>query len=259
MSGSLTLGLAVGAVVAAAMSAVRRGTESHVRRRLIGTDLFGPELSGQRSSSGRKADAATENGTTRRPGARLSRWWLSRREGREGYNTSLISALDTAVATLAAGGSLVRAIEDAAGLTSPAGRDLVAVARRSARGVPLHDALDRWGRESGEPGARLTADALNLSGVTGGSHRKALERVAATLRERQALAREVAALAAQTRASAVLLVATPIGFATIMALVDRRTATFLLTTWGGWMCVLGGLGLNATGAAWMRLLLRRAT
>lgn len=231
--------------LSAAVSAVVGGRGDRARRRVLAPDVAPPSVA--------------DPGATARPeGLLASLADLALGRGRRLDSAQLTAALDSVVASLASGATLNRAIEQGADLRSPVGRDLALVARRSAGGSPLIDELDGWAAASGDPGAVLAVDALAISGVTGGSHRRALERVAATLRERQALSREVDALAAQTAASAVLLVATPAVFALFMAVMHDGTGRFLLTTPAGWACILGGTILDLAGALWMRRLLRRA-
>lgn len=119
--------------------------------------------------------------------------------------------------------------------------------------------MDRWAVERPGTGVGLVADALALAGHSGGSQADALLGVAGTLRERQALGREVRALGSQARASAAVLVVTPIGFAAVVALVDPRIRHVLLATPLGWACLATGLLLDAMGAAWMRRLLAAAS
>ena len=77
----------------------------------------------------------------------------------------------------------------------------------------------------------------------------------ATLRERDALAREVRALASQARTSAVVLVAAPLMFALVVGVVDDQVGRFLVSP-AGLVCVVVGLGLDAAGAVWMDRLTR---
>jgi Flp pilus assembly protein TadB len=59
-------------------------------------------------------------------------------------------------------------------------------------------------------------------------------------------------MASQARASAAVLVAAPAVFAIVLAAVDPRLATFLLTHPGGAACVGVGLLLDGTGLWWMQ-------
>ena len=84
-----------------------------------------------------------------------------------------------------------------------------------------------------------------------------LDGVAASLRERVALEREVSALSSQSRASAVVLVVAPVVFAAAAAVVDDRILNVLVGRPIGWACMGLGLGLDALGAFWMARLIGR--
>lgn len=117
-------------------------------------------------------------------------------------------------------------------------------------------ALDRWAAARPLPGVRLAAAALALAAEVGGGGARALDGVALTLRQRQAVAGEVRALATQARLSAVVLTIAPIAFAALAAAGDPRTATILLRAPVGQVCLAVGLALDAIGAAWMARITR---
>ena len=162
----------------------------------------------------------------------------------------LASAIDVVLFRLASGSSLVAALEQASNQPSPLAADLGRIASRVGQGVAVQVAVDDWAQRSGSVGIRLVADAVAIAGVSGGSQQAALLGVQATLRERDALAREIRALAAQARTSGVVLVITPVAFAVFVAVVDPRVAAFFASP-AGWGCVAAGLVLDAVGATWM--------
>lgn len=178
-----------------------------------------------------------------------------RRVRRQAQHHDLAALIDVVLFQLAAGTSLASALGSAAVQPSPLADDLHRVAVRIRHGLGVQAAVDDWAATSGSDGVRLLADAVAIAGVSGGSQQAALLGVQATLRERDALAREVRALASQARTSGVVLVLTPIGFAAVVALVDPRVASFYGTP-AGWGCVTLGLVLDAAGARWMDRLAR---
>lgn len=181
----------------------------------------------------------------------------SRADTDAAVRAALPAAIDALVASLASGASLGSSLEVAGRRPDPAGRELARVVAAQRVGAPLLEALDAAAERRPGSGLPLLADALALAGTTGGSQVAALTGVAATLREREALGREVRALGAQAQLSAGVLVAVPVGFAAVVALLDRRIAGFLLTTAGGWACASVGLALDLAGAWWMRRLIGR--
>ena len=174
------------------------------------------------------------------------------RSRRRRLGGTLPGALDEIARSLRSGGSLVQAIADAGYATPGAiGDDLFQVAAAHRAGVPLADALARWRTTRPIPGVRLTASALELGLAAGGAHARAIDGVAATLRDNLAITAEVRAQAAQAQASALVIGLAPIGFTALACLADHRTATFLFQTSAGLACLAVGLALDAAGAIWM--------
>lgn len=172
---------------------------------------------------------------------------------------ALPAALEAVARGLRSGGSLRQAVTEAAAATpGPLGIDLCGVAAAAGSGTPLVDALEAWGTRSPSPGARLAVAALCLGAETGGAQARAVDGVAATLRERQAVAGEVRALTSQTRASMLLIAAAPLVFCAFASATDPRTSTFLFRSPVGWACLAAGIALDAAGALWMRRLCRVA-
>lgn len=162
--------------------------------------------------------------------------------------------VDTWVAALGSGASLAQAIEASPSRAGSGSQGLDLVLARHRRGEPLQVALDRWASTHRSTGAPLVADALALAGSSGASQVRALERVAATVRERAALRREVSALGAQARLSALVLVLVPLAFALVVASLDARVRHVLVATPLGWVCLGAGVALDLAGAGWMRRL-----
>lgn len=156
---------------------------------------------------------------------------------------------------LAAGRSLLGAFTELARAGGPWSAPAAHLVRQVRAGVAMHEALDAWACADEEPA--LVADALAIAGATGGSQVAALDAVAATLRDRRSLQREIRALSAQAWASALVVVAAPLGFAVLVALLDARVRAFYVSTLAGPACLVGGVLLDAVGAWWMATLIRR--
>jgi len=162
-------------------------------------------------------------------------------------------SLDRVVRQLRTGATLSLALRGV-------GADDVVFARVAAEldnGQSLQKAVAEWGAEDDLPNRKLTATALELASTSGGATARVLDGVAASLRDRVALEREVAALSSQSRASAVVLVVAPVVFAVAVAMVDHRILDVLIGRPIGWACVGLGLGLDALGAIWMSRLIGR--
>lgn len=170
---------------------------------------------------------------------------------------ALPEALEAMARALRSSASLRQAIEEAAATTpGRLGVDLDAVATEVANGETLARALDRWGERRPLPGVRLAVSALGLGAETGGAHARAVDGVAATIRSRLAVGREVRALASQARLSAMVITLAPLGFSALATATDDRTADFLLRTPLGLACLSAGLLLDGVAALWMHRLSR---
>lgn len=171
--------------------------------------------------------------------------------------SQLPPALERLAVALRSGSSLPVALAEAGRATpEPLGRELEALALGAGRGQPVAAVLDGWTRRHDDPGTRLAATALILATVVGVASARAVDGVAATLRERLELGAERRAHASQARASAVVLSAAPLVFALLLGVSDGAAGRFLLQSRAGWACLAGGLGLDALGAWWMARLTR---
>jgi tight adherence protein B len=169
----------------------------------------------------------------------------------------LPQALELLASAMRSGSSLPRALGEAGRATSaPLGPELAALAVGADQGQPIAAVLDGWARQHDDPGTRLASTALVLATVVGVAPARAVDGVAATLRERLELSAERRALASQARASAVVLSAAPLLFALLLGMGDGAAGRFLLESRAGWVCLALGLCLDAIGAWWMARLTR---
>lgn len=179
--------------------------------------------------------------------ARLAGWRRRRRA-----ETGLPEAVDAVAAAVGAGRSVVDGLAVAAAESSPAlAAELHQVVVAVGRGLPVLVAVERWVERSTVDGAPLVAAAIGLAGDAGGDVEHALAGVAATLRERRALTREIRALSSQARASAVTIAVAPLAFGALAVAADGETAHFLFGSTAGLACLGVGLVLDLVGFRWM--------
>jgi tight adherence protein B len=181
---------------------------------------------------------------------------LGRRAAARRYEDGLPDALDHVAASVRAGASTVQSFRSAAeGADREIADDLMTLVRQVEAGEPLEQALDGWRRRRPLPGVALTAAALGLGARFGGRQATAIDAIADAVRTRLAVRREVWALSAQARASALVMSITPLVFAAVAAALDPRVAGMLLGRPLGWACLAAGLAMNAAGAGWMAQIL----
>jgi tight adherence protein B len=239
---SLIVGLLAAATVvlsALVISGVRPAlAEGVVRRRL--DSLIADGLGSDRSH-------LREHASTK--GFSFGHRWMQRVADLKDRDRDLPDLVDQIIRFLRSGESLSRAIRSAAATrTAEEYRQLVA---DLDDGEPVGEAITKWSEAAKSPLRDLAAVALSLAATSGGSVATVLGGVSESLRERIALEREVRALSSHARASAMVMIIAPIGFAFLGASADSRVATLLLTRPLGWACLLVGVGLNAIGGWWM--------
>jgi tight adherence protein B len=188
----------------------------------------------------------------------LTRRWQARRRTRVLVD-QLPTVLDDIARAVRSGSSLRQACTEAADGGGPARADLRGIVGRVERGLPLPTALAAWADASPVTDVRVAAAALALTASAGGPQAQAVDRAAATLRERRAVAGEVHAQSAQARLSAIVIGFLPVAFLLWAAVTDSRTAAFLVASPMGWCCLAAGLALEAAGGLWMRRILREVT
>lgn len=154
------------------------------------------------------------------------------------------------------GASVVQAFEAVAVGHGPWADGARRLVRQVGAGAGVQAAVDGWAAEERDPALHLLADALAISGATGGSHVRAVDAVIDAVRDRASLHREVRALASQAQTSAIVLVLLPLAFAVGIAVVDARVRAFFLHAPLGAVLVVAGLALDAIGA-WLMLRLVR--
>ena len=183
-----------------------------------------------------------------------------RRRRLDERDRQLPDAIERIAASLRSGTQLGPALTEVAGqLDPPLGDDLRATVQGLAHGEAVPHALARWaGRPDASPDLVLAASALGLGAAAGGQVARAVDGVAATLRERRQLHAEARALATQARTSAWLLASAPIAFAAIVATIEPGVLRFLLATPIGLMCLALGALLDALGTSWMARIVRSA-
>jgi tight adherence protein B len=189
--------------------------------------------------------------------------WLvlrSRRgQGDARLERALPEALEAAARSLRSGASLRQAIAEAAATASGRlGRELEETSRQVVHGATLIDALEALAERRPVGGVRLAVAALCLAAETGGAQARAVDGVAATLRDRLAIAAEVRALSSQARISALVIGLAPLAFGAFAVTTDPRTGRFLFHTPVGLVLLAVGVSLDGLGWLWMQRVARVA-
>ena len=172
---------------------------------------------------------------------------------RAAFAAELPDVLLLLAGTLRAGVPLSAAIEAAAGEAGgPVAPELRRVAGETALGRPLPEALASLGERMRSEEVAWVGMAVEIHQQAGGNFAEVLDTVARTVSERRRLRREVAALTAEGRISAVVLGILPIGLAGVIAVVNPGYLASLLETRAGTMLVVGACIGMVVGFLWMR-------
>jgi tight adherence protein B len=169
---------------------------------------------------------------------------------------AMADAVRAIAAGLRAGLSVPQALRFAASeATPPLDATLAELVDAAEVGEPLDDAIHRWAVRVGTDDARLVEGVLGLHRRSGGDLPRVLDRVAETLRDRRAIAREVRALTAQARLSGTILGLLPIGFFAFLWLTSRRDIEGAFRTSAGLTAFAVGAALELLAFLWIRRLL----
>lgn len=128
------------------------------------------------------------------------------------------------------------------------------IAQSCERGVSLTEALrtsETTSMSATIPSSVVFGTRALWAATTGSTGALALERAAATLRERTAIQYERRAQSAQARLSVQILTWLPVAFLGWQFITNPLARWFLLTSPTGWAFLVGGLGLNWYGRRWM--------
>jgi tight adherence protein B len=180
-----------------------------------------------------------------------------RKRRKKRFESALPDTLQLMAGSLAAGLSLAQSVdtivrEGSEPMTSEFKRVLV----ETRLGLSLENALqgvaDRFQSEDFD----WVVMAINIQRQVGGNLAELLNTVAGTMREREYIRRQVAALAAEGKLSAYVLGGLPPGFMMYLLLANRPYVMVLFTRPLGWLMLIGGAVILSVGIFWMSRLVK---
>ena len=176
---------------------------------------------------------------------------------KDAFDGQLADSLQLLAGSLRAGYSVPQAIdaivrEGEEPMTTEFGRALV----EARLGVPLEDALEAVGQRMRSVDFRWVVMAMRIQRDVGGNLAEVLTNVAATLRERERLRRQVRVLSAEGRLSAWILGLLPVVFGGYLLLVRPDYLRPLWTTTLGWLMLVTAAALFVIGVFWLRRVVR---
>jgi tight adherence protein B len=176
---------------------------------------------------------------------------------RKAFNSVLPDTLQLMAGSLSAGLSLAQAVDT---ITregqEPIAEEFKRVLVESRIGVPIEDAFEGVATRFGSKDFAWVVMAIRIQREVGGNLAELLNTVAATMRERQYLRRQVNALAAEGKLSALILSGLPPGVFLFVLTTNRRYVEPLYTEPLGIAILVGASFWLAVGVFWMSRLIR---
>jgi tight adherence protein B len=159
--------------------------------------------------------------------------------------------------SLRAGHSFLQALDSVAKeIDEPAASEFGRALSEIQLGRSIDDALQALSERVGSLDLEWAVTAINIQRKSGGNLAEVLETVAATIREREALRRQVRALSAEGRWSAVILIVLPFLILGYMLVVSPGYLAPLLEWSFGKLVLAAGGVLMLVGWVWMRKIVR---
>lgn len=123
-------------------------------------------------------------------------------------------------------------------------------------GRDVNDALDAMAERLANEDFEWVTQAIRINREIGGDLSEVLDRVAETIRARNHVRRQVAALSAEGRMSAFVLFLLPIGLAGIMTITNRAYIGLLFSRSIGFVMIGIAVALLTAGGLWLKALVR---
>lgn len=178
--------------------------------------------------------------------------WLSRKR-RDDFARQLPDAMMLIAGAMRAGASMTLALRQMSSeLPAPGGQEFDLMLRELRLGVTLDDALMNLERRMGCDDLRLFGAAVRIANESGGNLAETLERLADTVRKKQALEDKIVALTSQGRLQGWIMVALPIGVGVALFAIEPDAMSPLLHTWFGWIVMAVVAFLEVVGLLFIR-------
>jgi tight adherence protein B len=172
---------------------------------------------------------------------------------RAAFADQLDDSLQLMAGSLRAGHSLLRAVDSVAHeADAPTSVEFARIINETRVGRDLNESLDEVARRMGSDDFTWVAQAIAIHREVGGNLAEVLDAVGHTIRERNAIRRQVKALSAEGKLSAIVLMALPFGVTGFLTLTNPGyLAKFTQSLTGYVMLVVAGAMLLA-GGLWLK-------
>ncbi|MDK3255848.1 type II secretion system F family protein [Blastococcus capsensis] len=189
-------------------------------------------------------------------GARLV---LGFRAGRRqaAFADQLDDSLQLMASSLRAGHSLLRAVDSVSHeAEAPTSEEFARIVNETRVGRDLNDALDEVAARMGSEDFSWVAQAIAIHREVGGNLAEVLDAVGNTIRERNAIRRQVKALSAEGKLSATVLMALPFGVTGFLSVSNPEYLAKFTESLVGYGMLAGAAVMLLLGGLWLRKTVR---
>lgn len=175
---------------------------------------------------------------------------------RKKFNAQLPDMLQLLAGTLKAGYSFMQGVEAVSHeAESPMGDELRLVVTEAQLGKPVEEAMSAAAERMDSPDFAWAVMAVNIQREVGGNLAELLMTVSDTMTARERLAREVAALTAEGRVSALVLGAMPVLLGLAMYVINPEYIGVLFSETIGYVLIGAASTMVVIGFLWMKKLI----
>jgi tight adherence protein B len=169
------------------------------------------------------------------------------------FADQLDDSLQLMAGSLRAGHSLLRAVDSVSQeAAAPTAEEFARIVNETRVGRDLGDALDEVAERMASDDFRWVAQAIGIHREVGGYLAEVLDTVGHTIRERNAIRRQVKALSAEGKLSAVVLMALPFGIVAFLVVSNPAYLAPFTTTLVGWCMTATVVVLLVVGGLWLK-------
>lgn len=172
---------------------------------------------------------------------------------RKRFDDQLADTLHLLAGGLRAGHSILRAIDAAAAESpEPTAQEMRRIVHETSLGRDLLASLEDTAEHMDSQDFVWIAQAIQINREVGGNLADVLDQVNETIRERSEIKGHIAALAAEGKFSAYILMALPFGIVLLLMLVNPSYMTVMFTNPIGWAMIAASGILMTIGGLWLR-------
>jgi tight adherence protein B len=176
---------------------------------------------------------------------------------RAAFADQLDDSLQLMASSLRAGHSLLRAVDSVSTeAAAPTSEEFARIVNETRVGRDLGAALDEVAERMASDDFRWTAQAIAIHREVGGNLAEVLDTVGHTIRERNAIRRQVKALSAEGKLSAVVLMALPFGVIGFLSVTNRDYISAFTESLAGYVMMGIAAVLLLVGALWLKKTVR---